>query len=455
MLLSVLTACCLLLAQGEDERVAQWVLARRGLCSIDTSDGRFLNVPDRSELPNEPFRVTVVGLDATSVVDIGPLAEARHLEHLDLNDLQLTSSGAKVVSSLQQLGYLGIVNEQESTVTVEHTVPGPWTTEAELVRVRIGRGLLSWLARGRQLARLTITGKLMEGASLSELAGASALTELELHEFADADVAVLPRLPQLTALTLTGDDLTDACISAVLRQSQLKSLTVGADITDASLFEITSLPDLKSLAVGSDKITDRGGILLEQCRALEKLSLNGCPVGDATAATIGRLGTLRELSMGGTRLTDRGMAQLKGLKRLRTLVVSRTRVTNAMIPDIAEMESLEILYMGDDGVCVVDGDMEYLARLQRLKELSMGRAVLTEAGVRAIQGMKELKILVASMPLSDDVVEALGKCTQLRRLVVLGVPSTSESEGWLKSLRERLVGSDVRFLFVLLPPVQK
>ena len=125
-------------------------------------------------------------------------------------------------------------------------------------------------------------------------------------ERADFVMAQLKSHTKLSALHLTGSDVSDSGLSHLESLTALSELHLGfTQATDSAIAHVRGLANLSDLNLRRTRITDAG---LSHLTGLTKLSA---------------------LDLVGTRITDAGLAHLKSLSNLKTLEVRDTHVTDA------------------------------------------------------------------------------------------------------------------------------
>jgi hypothetical protein len=127
----------------------------------------------------------------------------------------------------------------------------------------------------------------------------------------DAEVMEhLPNVSGLTALRLTGSEVTDATLAALPELKTVTRLDVsGSNITDAGLQHLTSLPGLATLNLGDTQVTGAG--LANLPPGLHSLVLENLPVGDADLENLKHVKGLSMLVLTGTQVTPAGVKEFK------------------------------------------------------------------------------------------------------------------------------------------------
>jgi hypothetical protein len=113
------------------------------------------------------------------------------------------------------------------------------------------------------------------GRGLKALAGMQGLEGLEVIsvDMTDAGLGELPPLPNLRALRLHADKVTDVGVKKLAGLKSLQSLQVFVDMTDGGLKELAGHPNLRYLTTGGKKITDAGLKELARLKSLRTLLL--------------------------------------------------------------------------------------------------------------------------------------------------------------------------------------
>ena len=122
----------------------------------------------------------------------------------------------------------------------------------------------------------------------------------------DEDVRqVLARVPNLGSLDMSSTDVTDAIMSAVAKQTQLKGLRLeNTRITDAGLAMLRGL-DLESLDLGLTRVTEKSAPLLIEMQLSEKLLLPAEWSGESEAALVKASPAKSDVRRSGYRFQDR------------------------------------------------------------------------------------------------------------------------------------------------------
>ena len=144
-------------------------------------------------------------------------------------------------------------------------------------------------------------------------------------------------LPDLRAVKLSKQPITDAGLQKLLMLKKLKSLGLDeTEVTDAGLAALEKLPALEELLLANTQIGDAGIEHLLRLPKLKRLRLSGTKVTDAGAARLATLKTLEDLDLSKTAIGNEGLAALGQLPKLVKLNLWTTRVTDAR-PGVARI----------------------------------------------------------------------------------------------------------------------
>jgi len=266
-------------------------------------------------------QLTSIGLDNTSLpYDSSVVFQCKF--QATLRSLHL--AGARIVDpGLRPLGANGILqwishfSELES-LDLSQTLAVPGSPEAEH-----GVSSLQPLTCLQKLTALNLANNNLNERTLTPLLQLTNLTVLSLagnRKLKDSSLVALwpsigSALDRLTKLNLSGTQLTDAGLAAIVS----RNINL-VDINISSTYTLTS---------------SAGAISLGRLNELLKLDISGTGVNDAVFRTIwegGRLNKLDSLDISGTMVTDRGLTSDKpqpavGFMLLDSLYCADTKVT--------------------------------------------------------------------------------------------------------------------------------
>jgi internalin A len=217
----------------------------------------------------------------------------------------------------------------------------------------------------------------------------------------------------------------------------------GAEVNDAGFgHHLKELPELRTIYLSDTQVTNAGLSPLAkqaQLRVLH-LSLNR-NVGDSGLAHLSGLTALEELHLTSTAVTDTGLSHLAGLTQLKTLSLGRTKIAGTGLSHLAGMSRLESLDLCETPL--MDGGLAHIGRLASLEYLWLEGTRISDEGLGHLKGLTGLKTLDLRHTSVGDkgLKQLLGSLTNLRRLSLEGTRAT---EAGIEELRSALPKVDVR-----------
>jgi hypothetical protein len=294
--------------------------------------------------------------------------------------------------------------------------------------------------------------------TISNLAPATSLRELNLAHSRVEDLGGLNKLVALEVLDVTGIRTTDL---SILRQCpRLVTLTAKSDITalesvihaaapslvdcrlhidrpvkalvsrslsclrrstvlnfryldTASLQGLEELPSLEQLDLEKTRVDDVRS--LAGCRALRELKLQGSLVTDMGILGLERIATLEVLNFTGCRHIT-SVTSLRHCTALRELFLDGTCVTDA---GIAGLECIVTLTKLSLAFCTLIRSVSSLRHSPSLRELKISRTGVTAAGFEGLDGIGTLQCLKAAWCGQLDA-STLRRCRSLRKVDLSG-----------------------------------
>lgn len=256
---------------------------------------------------------------------------------------------------------------------------------------------------------------------------------------AASDLAVLDRLPELTALVLDDTAVDDvgalhvtlkrlylarttiddgAVKRLVAAQPELEVLDVeDTQLGDAALRDIALLGELRALNLAGTRITDAGGPALGALSHLEILDAGRTAVGAKTVAAIRPL-ALRELFLDGTRV-GKEIGSLDGyapgIVRFDVSSLAAYKPTDSDVAWLASAPNL--VEAGLNGAHVHDPTVLALAKNPKLRELRLAGTAITLAAIRQVASLTDLEeVDLAETPVDNASAAALLALPRLRML---------------------------------------
>jgi Leucine-rich repeat (LRR) protein len=238
----------------------------------------------------------------------------------------------------------------------------------------------------------------MTGAALKTIAGLGKLERLSLlqNRFNDLNTRRLSKMPQLRSLDLRGNmeagDMTLAVVGKLPQLTALKHRSTA--VTDSGLADLAASPSLESLLMQDFAITSAAGPELARLSKLSSLEIFRCQGfgSDGVLALAGmplnRL-TLRDLPDVG----DPALAVLAKLPQLKRLYLHElASLGDEGLRHLASARELEVLDIWSVPR-MTDATVQVIAALPNLKELSIRETGVTEASAAAIAAMPKLQSL--------------------------------------------------------------
>lgn len=280
----------------------------------------------------------------------------------------------------------------------------------------------------RRLARLTdlpaegdLAAAKLEGVTFVSIGGARRV------DFADADCALLARLPKLASVTLDGVEPTGACIDA-LPQSVTALRLVGVTLDAPALAALGRMTRLHDLWIeGGAGSTAHLADAFPPTSPLLRVKVGA--VDGETLAALRRLPRLSELEVGAV-LGPQGLAPLGGAPELERL--SMENATAADLDTIADLPRLDTLVTGMDDD-VREAQLRHLTRSKTLTSVSLSFSDRRgSTGVGVLADMPRLAHLGLVYQTVSD--RELARLVRSRTLASLDLREADVSEAGLVGL---------------------
>jgi hypothetical protein len=264
----------------------------------------------------------------------------------------------------------------------------------------------------------------------------------------DEDLEFLSELPQLQAVELFGQGITDKTIDRLKSTRGLRGLHLDDTLcTTAAVSRLAAASSLEYFTLLGLTANDANMAPLE---AMENLrSLNYCSfsrskgmlrtVTDAGLAHIAKLEKLEALYLDGANITDEGLAHLRGLKHLSGLAMDSPNVSDAGMLHLAGLTSLTFLNFHK--LKVGDGGVEHLAGLRELDFLCLDDSKITDVATATIAKFPKLRTLhIARTAVTDEGLRNLQSAASLQRVSV----ASSVTKDGLATLSKALPQCNIR-----------
>jgi len=327
-------------------------------------------------------------LTADDIALFGRLSELKELRILNCRALDDAMVGR--LTGLGKLDTLALTNSAITDAGVQTIVQAfPELVELDLSsNTNMTGAALKTIAGLAKLERLSLLQNRFNDLNTRRLSKMPQLRSLDLRgnmEAGDMTLAVVGKLPQLTALKHRSTAVTDSGLADLAASQSLESLLMqDFAITSAAGPELAKLSKLSSLEIFRCQGFGSDGVLALAGMPLARLTLRDLPdVGDPALAVLAKLPQLKRLYLHElASLGDEGLQNLSSARELEVLDIwSVPRMTDATV--------------------------QVIAALPNLKELSIRETGVTEASAAAIAAMPKLQSLTFkdNGPLSAENAE--------------------------------------------------
>ncbi|WNM61475.1 leucine-rich repeat domain-containing protein [Candidatus Nitrospira neomarina] len=244
----------------------------------------------------------------------------------------------------------------------------------------------------------------------------------QLTEFVENLAEKLLSLPNLTMLSLSGNNLGDAGVQGLSGLTNLTSLALaGNNLGIAGVQALRGLTNLTTLDLsGNYPLGEEVAQALSGLTNLTTLNLSATYLGDAGAQALSGLRNLTTLALSGNYLSDGAAQGLSGLINLTTLDLSFNEIGNAGAQALSGLTNLTTLdltrneFIGELGA-------QALSELRNLTTLVLRQNQLGDAGAKALGSLMNLTTLnLGHNQLGDAGVKALESLTNLTTLDLAG-----------------------------------
>ncbi len=206
-----------------------------------------------------------------------------------------------------------------------------------------------------------------------------------LGEVDSPTLAMLGKLDRLSAVTLSGEWLTDERLDDLL----------------------PILRHIEAIDVRSPRVDDRGIVAFCRCRTLKHVSLARAAITDEGLAPLARLSGLESLEVRGTPITGAGLRYLRQLTKLREVVLDNDRLKETELLRLQGLASLRTLELHNRGIS--DGAVDSLKQLKGLKRLCLHGTDITDAGIDELRkALPNTEIIGGSLAVSQEKMARIG-----------------------------------------------
>jgi hypothetical protein len=139
--------------------------------------------------------------------------------------------------------------------------------------------------------------------------GVSYEVNLAHKGFKDADLVCLKRIPNLQAVWLGGNPISNSGLRHLRSIPSIEFIGLAqTQVSDEGFEYLQGLPNLRVLSIWGTAITDKGLVFLANCKKLESLDISDTAVGDTGLALLKSLPRLRAIRLARTLVTNKGMS---------------------------------------------------------------------------------------------------------------------------------------------------
>jgi len=366
--------------------------------------------------------LTDLNLENSGLSDDGlqSFSSCEKLESLDLRGTQFTAAGLRDLRGLKNLHTLYLDSERVTDDVVKVLrVAGALPTLYTGTRVNYLDG---WRPPRPAEFELFLTFAPVTAASLREIRGCQNLVGLLLDtaRFAPEDFRLLSDLPHLRRLSLSGKLIDDRIVAALSKLTKLKQLAIlGGDFSQTGLRNLAALSSLEELSI--QYATFSGGSLrdLASLQQLQDLQLAQVRCSEAFWDGLETFSALQKLEVDSGTVTDAGLAQLSKLPELQVLQLNGTSVTPAGLRSLKGLRKFQLL--------ILPPEFDWTAGLKVLREINLLPTLSIADGPEQTAVGSASEIVAWNFNyhnLTDDGLEALQDCTQLKVLQLSGCPVT-------------------------------
>lgn len=160
------------------------------------------------------------------------------------------------------------------------------------------------------------------------------------------------------------------------------------EFSEADILEIARLPVLQELSMQHSQITQRALQALLHIPTLVHLDLEATIFNDEMAALLAESNTIQHLDIGATKLTTQGLRKIATMTQLRSLDIWATHITEDDLDLLAHLPNLEYLSIGgydEQEVLTAKGVLPRLQAIPSLKRIWLDGITLTNDEKHTLQ----------------------------------------------------------------------
>jgi hypothetical protein len=280
----------------------------------------------------------------------------------------------------------------------------------------------------------------------------------------DAGLKTVTTIPQLEAIIVGGEDVTDAGLKNLAGCKTLDNVALlkTTKVTDAGIKELAALPKLQSLYLAFFALDGSGFAPFAGSKTLTSITLDYIDgFTDDGAKNLARLPALKELTLkkgfGESKLTGAGIRAIVEARLPAKFDFDRRLIDDALLEALvakgwlygptppgvkdkkpATAEEVTYIVLDDSSVTdkgfaavlgctnatslhlqrtgITDESLKKLAAFKRLNYLALQKTKVTAAGLNALVGLPIRHLAMEECELSEDAFRAFGKMTALEEL---------------------------------------
>ncbi len=341
-------------------------------------------------------------------------------------------------------------NKQLMYLSVSHTVPGKGSLTADDYKM---------IAKSKTLQLLDLTSVNCTDDGLKVIAGIPQMEAIIVQgeEVTDAGIKYLGQSKSLDNITLIGTTKLDGSAFAAFAGSKtLTSITIDSldSFTDEGAKYLAKLPKLNALKIGKGygdiKLTAAGIKAITETRIPAKFEFDNALLDDDLLQWLVARGwfpvvlnyiekppttptEVRALSLEGSKVTDKGFAVLLNCTNTESLFLSRTALTDETLKKLTGFKKLNLLVLGETKVTAAG--ISPLAALP-IKHIAMDSCELTEDVFKSLSKMDTIEQLeMNGAKLKPDWLKHISKLPNLQHISLIDTDFDDEAVKYISSLR--------------------
>lgn len=290
---------------------------------------------------------------------------------------------------------------------------------------------------------LVINNLDLEGAeNISDL-GFAPISKIQLVErvsakntkLGDDGLAKIVQLPNLRSLELTGTQVTDKGVENLRKAKNLSSLSLNLTrVTDRGLSIIGQMNKLSTLAIGYLPAVTSSGLCQLKDLHLSTVDFSGLQITPSVMSMLAGKHSLKWIILQDSSLSDTSIKEIANMSRLQKLNINGTPVGDEGFAQLTKLNSLWQLQAGQTNVG--DNGISHLLNLPRLRELNLNSTKITDEGVAKLSQIKTLrKLCLVGNQIGDQSLRSLSNLPYLQELDMDGTNITNDGLKWLKNYK--------------------